>query len=197
MSPTQFIDASQLLGLKDPDAIVDPGWIMLGSSDNLAFKPYDKPLDISTLINFSIAMGDNGVGTWSLTTASDIVTKLNNAGIFERNYFDHLAFVIKAGDGKKDSKNAQSDAQEGGWAIYDFDFNALLDAGGNFKLSEPYSFTGHWNMDDFGGKAVSHMSLWARDPISANVIPVPGTLLLLGIGLIALGGVRNTRVACK
>jgi hypothetical protein len=122
----------------------------------------------------------NSGGTWSLKTEANIAELLAAAGLFDRSYFDHLAFVVKAGSGAND--------KEGGWAIYDFDFNKLLLASGNaFDLTQPYSFTGTWNMDDFDGKAISHMSVWARDPISVNSVPVPGTMFLVGLGLLALG----------
>lgn len=180
ISPTQFISASQLQALQDPNSPVDPGWIMLGTLEGNSgeLNYYDKPLDISDLITFNM-YADH---TWSLTTVANIVEILNDAGIFDRNYFDHLAFVVKAGSGPSD----------GGWAVYDFDFNLLLLAfPGAFDLTVPYSFTGTWNMDDFGNKDISHMSLWARDPISANSVPVPGTVLLLGLGLVALGVTRR------
>ena len=178
VSPTQFIDPSQLLALQDPTKQVDPGWIMLGTLDSGLglMDAYDKPLDISKLVTFTMNSG----GTWSLKTEANIAELLAAAGLFDRSYFDHLAFVVKAGSGAND--------KEGGWAIYDFDFNKLLLASGNaFDLTQPYSFTGTWNMDDFDGKAISHMSVWARDPISVNSVPVPGTMFLVGLGLLALG----------
>lgn len=180
ITPTEFISASQLQALQNPNNPVDPGWIMLGTLEGNSgeLNYYDQPLDISSLLTFNLYAN----GTWSLTTVANIVEILNDAGIFDRNYFDHLAFVVKAGSG-------QSDA---GWAAYDFDFNLLLAAfPGAFDLTQPYSFTGTWNMDDFGGKEISHMSVWARDPVSANEVPAPGTVFLTGIGMLALGLARR------
>lgn len=182
VDPGQFIDATQFQAIKDPAKPVDPGWIMLGTLNGPSgvMTPYDKPLDFGALLSFQM----NANKTWSLTTNPNLVQMLNDSGLFGRSYFDHLAFVVKAGAG--------GNQDTGGWAIYDFDFNKLLaTAPGAFTLSQPYSFTGTWNMDDFGGKDISHMSVWARDPISTTNIPVPGTVFLAGIGLLALGLARN------
>lgn len=152
LSPTQFISPDQLQALKDPTKPVDPGWIMLGTVEGNEgeLDYYGEPLDIGDLLTFNL-MKD---GTWRLTTVANIVEILNDAGIFNRNYFDHLAFAVKAGN-----QNANNG---GGWAVYDFDFNLLLKASpGLFDLTQPYSFTGTWNMDDFGGKEISHLSVWA------------------------------------
>jgi hypothetical protein len=182
VDPGQFIDDSQFQAIKDPTKPVDPGWIMLGTLNGKfgTMKPYGKPLDFGDLLSFQM----NANKTWSLTTNPNLVQILNDNGLFGRSYFDHLAFVVKAGDGSNQST--------GGWAIYDFDFNKLLAAApGAFSLATPYSFTGTWNTDDFGGKDISHMSVWARDPISTTNVPVPGTVFLAGIGLLALGLVRK------
>lgn len=183
-------DGSTYQALKDPTQAVDPGWIMLGTlgsglgkMDGYTVTNGSTTLDLDSVLSFTMNLN----GTWSLNTKSDIVDTLNAAGMFNRSYFDQLAFVIKAGSGAKD--------KNGGWAIYDFNFNKLLTQlpVGAFDLMQPYSFTGTWNTADFGGKSISHMSLWARDPIStpSTDVPLPGTVFLMGVGMLALGVVRR------
>ena len=183
-----LVDGSTYMPLEDPNQAVDPGWIMLGKMESAlgTMNGYTVTngsitLDIDSVLQFNMNLN----GTWSLDIDADIVTTLTNAGLFERSFFDQLAFVFKAGSG--------ANGNEGGWAIYDFNFNTLLAAApGAFDLTQPYSFTGTWNTDDFGGKDISHMSLWARDPLNTTtVVPLPGTVLLLGVGLLALGFVRR------
>lgn len=173
VSPTQFFTTpkDQLLALRDPNVAEDPGWIELGmlDGDTWKFDYSDVPVKIEDLITFIFKKD----GTWSLAVNPSIKTLLSNVNGLNRSNFDHLAFAVKAG-------NQNSDA---GWAIYDFNFNAIT----GFDLSIPYTFEGMWNMDDFDGKTISHMSLWARDPITDNNVPLPGTLFLMGIGLLALG----------
>jgi len=194
IDPSYFLkDGSSLEPLKDPTKAVDPGWIMLGTFGGIeggttntmtgyTIKGPNGTVNISDLLSVTMAANKTpeGTGTWALTTKSDIVKQLTNAGLFERSYFDQLAFVIKASTY---------------WAVYDFNFNTLLKAApGAFDLTKPYSFSGTWNTGDFDFKDISHMSVWARDPLRAadeNQVPLPGTLLLAGIGLAALGAVRR------
>lgn len=183
-------DGSTAQPLKDPNLAVDPGWVMLGKMesglgkmDGYTITNGATTLDVDSVLDFTM----NTNGTWALNTKANIVEILDGAGLFDRSYFDQLAFVFKAGSGTK--------GNEGGWAIYDFNFNALqnLLPPGAFDLTQPYSFTGTWNTGDFGFKDISHMSLWARDPLSTTStnVPLPGTVLLMGIGMVAFGFARK------
>ncbi len=202
IDPLQFIQPGQLLDLDGDGNPTDPGWIFLGKvesangQDEYVMDGYNKPLNIDDILTFSLkctsATGDVcREGTWSLETELDIVQTVQT--VLGRSSFDHLAFVLKGGNA---------------FAIYDFDFNILLQellaAGSGFDFETPYSFTGTWNMDDFvfpndngrGGldpRAMSHVSVWVRDPLDATSIPEPGTIGLVALALVglALAGIRR------
>ncbi len=196
LSPTQFIQSSQLQDLKGDGAPLDPGWIMLGilngSSGSLSYSNITTALGTFNLGQFvtyrqtqDYVMG----GGWSLVVDKDVVSKLAAIGL-ARSIFDHLAFTVKSSTY---------------WAVYDFDFNSLS----GFDLNQPYSIKGNWttNLDFYNcmprtgnnhddpcvpnnGQEISHMAVWVRDPISYDV-PAPATLFLLGAGLLALGLVNR------
>lgn len=186
VSPTQFISSSQLMDLRTPGVVEDPGWIMLGdlggNSGTLQTRQVTPSggaaFDIGSVVRYTQTETSNGVGTWLLEVDKDIVQILNAAGLFQRSFFDHLAFSVKAGNF---------------WAIYDFDFNIINTAtGGAFSLDRPYTIAGTWTTicdfcNDRGNpQDISHMSVWVRDPITPNRVPLPGTLLLVGLGLLVL-----------
>lgn len=185
VSPTQFIDSSQLLDLDGDGVATDPGWLFLGSVDRDSGKKdlYNKPLDLGTVLDIDFtcdAGSDCTSGTWVFETDPDIIEVVQ--AVLGKNAFDHLAFVIKAGNA---------------FAIYDFDFNLI--APNLIGNGVAYSFTGSWNTLDFmnpSGKnpqAFSHISVWARDPLEVASVPAPATALMLGLGLLSMQLVRRVR----
>ncbi len=186
ISPTQFIDPSQLADLSNNGKADDAGWIYLGKGEkNKKWDGPNEPLDIDSLINITMACTGSGKdactqGTWSFEMSLKIVEEVQK--VLGRNVFDHLALVLKAGDA---------------YAIYDFDFNIIASAMGDdtFLRPEAYSFTGTWDTSDFtnsNGKSqnLSHMSIWARDPLPGDPppsdVPEPGSLALAALGLLTL-----------
>jgi hypothetical protein len=196
LSPTQFISSSQLQALKTPGSLVDPGWIKLGQMDDKnagelvysTITPGGAPFSLSNVLKYTQTQTSNIGGSWLLTVDKNIVNLLAAAGL-SRSTFDHLAFEVKSSTS---------------WAVYDFDFNLInANAGGSaFDLNVPYTLSGTWTMNgDFQNASsnpqdISHMSVWARDPLPSNQVPVPGTLFLVAIGLVSLGvmGVRARNV---
>lgn len=203
LSPTRFISESQLMDLgpnvgypdANPSIADDPGWISLAkfdlNDDNswteqyqainwLQYLDLDEVLDIS--FTCTSASGCSS-GSWSLATSLDVIEKVQGA-LGNRSTFDHLAFVFKSGN-----KNSN-----GGWSVYDFNFTDIfaneLSAQADDRFGDPFgtpfTFGGLFNTGDFD-KDISHFAIWARDPLSiSQQVPAPGSILLLGLGLLAL-----------
>ncbi len=194
-----FISATQLQDLNPATkGAVDPGWIQLGtmSSSNGTLSTSSigtgaSAFNLGNVLTFTEKTTNttNGgglkggiAGTWTLNLNPNIVNILHANGLFLRNNFDQLAFVVKASNS---------------WAVYDFDFTKI----GGFDLTKPYSLSGTWNLNDFrnptnkADQGLSFLGVWARDPMgpASNNVPEPGILGLFGAGLVSLMGLRRRK----
>ena len=189
-----FIELSDLqdisgVGGIESDGVNDPGWVYLGKDDGKVGgfeyatagkglkneEGEDISIDISTILNVQFSCADNtsingdncSMGTWSIMPDVDIVEKL--FPLFGNGFFDHLAFIFKAGPE---------------FIVYDFNFNIIKnELGGGIDLTVPYNLSGSFDMrDTFGKTAISHISVWARDPSLFTVVPEPNTYWLMMLG---------------
>lgn len=181
----------------------DPGWVFLGKQEggdfvgSIAGKDLedDEGEDISINIDdvlsvvfscsytddfdvvfqVSITSGECEDGQWAISPVANIVEILEP--VFGNGFFDHLAFIFKAGND---------------FAIYDFNFKMInSELGNTLDLTVPYNLTGTFNMTGtFGNTAISHISLWARDPagFTTTEMPEPKStmLMLLAVALLVL-----------
>ena len=162
----------------DRDGVADdPGWIYLGKngSDYGTFGT----LNLAKYLTITVGGMGGTSGTWELKLDPSIIPAVQD--ILGPNAFDHLAFVMKAGNY---------------FAVYDFDFSILGQKlpSGTFDYTTAYSFSGNWSTSDLDNKEISNLVFWARDPVlPRNNVPEPGSLVLLGIGLAGLSIMMRRR----
>lgn len=191
-----FYDSTDL----NLDGTPDPGWIMVGRADDKGvFTPQSvgndsgDPIVKSSFFSFTevTETKDNkeegtGVGKWTLTPDVEVVKRLQDlvGNQFDVSFFDGFSLVFKAGNA---------------FSAYYFDLESL-----NIDLSTvgtgllPYHFSGTYDVRSaLDGKAISHISVYARDPASITQIQVtePGMLALFGFGLTLMGCIARRRSA--
>lgn len=198
----EFIEPGDLQAL-DLDGIKnDPGWIHLAHFDaenndvgfinysDVGPSPLNDPfltLDVADLLTLSLTCNSGSLSgcsniSWTLTPKLDIIDTVQE--LLGPANFDHLAFSVKAG-------NQNSG---GGFAVYDFNFNTIFASENNpqLNLNTAYHLEGTLNTVDFGGKDISHLNVWARDPIDNTTrVPEPTSLVIFAIALLIGGYIRK------
>ncbi|WP_162883972.1 hypothetical protein [Chromatocurvus halotolerans] len=184
-----YIDPNQFL-TNDNDAWVDattPGWIMLAQSEvtsNGEWINDSSYKDVNEYnLNQFIDLSFNNNGEWSLLVDPGAIDGATQA-LGRPAVFDHLTFVLKG-----------SNSAEAPWAIFDFNFWDLLDAGLDISLGDTaYYFTGSWQPNVVNGQELSNVGIWAHDPLfSITQVSAPGTLWLIGLVMVFAGGTLRGR----
>jgi len=178
----------------DLDFIDDPGWVYLGKDEGSGVDletPAGVDLDLFMNIVFACSNGDGEAGinviggggdneckegTWALnfTDPGGLLAALETT-VFGDSFFDHLAFSFKYGNG---------------FAVYDFDFNILNTLSPDplnpiFDLSAPHNLSGNFDLSSYQN-SISHVSVWARDPLNVEEIPEPSMHILVLIGVFSI-----------
>jgi len=185
----------------ESDGQNDPGWVFLGKTNDAGddfdyahtgiglFDENEESLewDIEDLITIDFGCSANhdlitevdinsecNEYQWSISPIGTISEDLED--LFGKGFFDHLAFVFKAGSE---------------FVVYDFDFTIIemeLEAfyeGLDVDLTVPYNLSGTFNWE--GQHGISHISLYAHDPVLVdNEIPEPKSALLMLFALALL-----------
>lgn len=206
---TDFISNDDLLALgaddfnSDPTAVNDPGWIYLGKSSGVTINDdsygsitaFDgsRTASVDELLDLNVTCDNGGnactSGSWTVDINGEDIINTATALLGHAAVFDHLAIVLKASNE---------------FFVYDFDFIDIFGQEadkGNTSLNffTPYTLTGSWYTGDITNKKgnaqeLSHMSIWARDPILSLTEPpvpetnvnAPGTLALSLMGLLLM-----------
>lgn len=191
-----FISMDDLMDLDGIGGVDDPGWIQLASLEggladvDTKYNKIKVPstgdeLDISSVLSlsFDCAVSADGckAGTWSLATDLSIIEDVQN--VLGRSTFDHLAISLKVGNR---------------FVVYDFDFVDIFskEPVGTFNFLTPYTLGGTFDTGDFANKndkpqGISHINVWARDPVISDIPEPSGVLLLIMTCLLIRANSKN------
>jgi hypothetical protein len=166
----------------DGDLTDDPGWIMLGKDEGNGME-YETPADITILDYLNITLDCSGdtviggsdtteckTGTWNLNfTDPEGLLEAAESTVFGDSFFDHLALSFKFGNV---------------FAVYDFDFNILNAINPLFDLTTPHNLGGEFDLSAHQN-SISHVTVWARDPINEDTTEIsePNLYWLFLLGL--------------
>lgn len=83
----------------------------------------------------------------------------------------------------------------GSWSTEEAVSLISVKAGNDYALYwiDPALLEGLWDTSGVGDKSVSHISTWTVSGDPGSEVPEPGTMALLGIGLIGLAGISRKR----
>jgi len=172
------------LDLSGDGEFIDPGWIRLVKLDRNGDEDFSDLINGDSLedfVKFTMTDPADGKGDWSLRLNPEVVAIGQALG---KDAFDHLAFVLKQGN-KADKRN--------GFAVYDFDFKALLEGNFGVERDVAYNFYGSYDFTGITGNNFSHVTAWARDPALFSEVPSPMPLALIGVGLLGLLAIRSRK----
>lgn len=189
-APGAFITSDDLQDLDGNGLVNDPGWVYLGKDDGAGFLVTDKTkwygngnesaFNLAEFLSIDFSCVDGcKVGTWTLDflEPDKLLSELSST-VFGESFFDHVALSFKVGNNT---------------IIYDFNFNAINDENGDvFDLNTPHNFKGEYDLSAFHN-SISHISVWARDPLNTVSVDEPVSLFLFSSGFLALVLMRMKR----
>jgi len=162
---------NQGTGIDTLNAAFGPSWELLAKDDNPTSGTSDSGSFMD--VNFTLSSTAGTSGSWTLSWEEQVVDALPLTMDF--------AAVLKSGTG---------------YGIYFFDDETFADETGNGTGTG----NGTWEISflNNGGNigAISHFSLYVREgtPPPPPSVPEPGTLFLMGLGLLGLARARKALV---
>lgn len=211
-----FIDPSDLQILDKDNVADDPGWIHLANLGENFSANYSNigpaPLGDGTSldgnsgsnstaledllkITFACTSGSTGdctAGTWNLNIidANGLVSAVQSL-LGRSALFDQLAISLK-------SRSLPGGQHES--IIYNIDFKDIFAAENNpqkLNLQTPYNLGGTFNTADIGGKGISHINVWARDPAQLVEVSTPASISIALLAIACILGLPIIKIVMR